>query len=147
MVFQRLRSFIRTFVSAFGDTPELALRRFQLHSEQLQDAFYQRAANSGKPRGLRWVQCDWLPEQKLVRETSTGLLTLLVAVNISFEAVEGGDMEDVAAVGDIRDASAVFHYKDGRWGTGGRALFNMPPSVAAARLVDSFEPVQLAGQN
>lgn len=134
-------------MSAFGDTPELALRRFQLHSEQLQDAFYQRAANSGKPRGLRWVQCDWLPEQKLVRETSTGLLTLLVAVNISFEAVEGGDMEDVAAVGDIRDASAVFHYKDGRWGTGGRALFNMPPSVAAARLVDSFEPVQLAGQN
>ena len=33
-------------------------------------------------------------------------------------------MEDVAAVGNIRDAAAVFHYQNGNWGTGGRALFN-----------------------
>lgn len=129
--------------SSFGDTPELALRRFQLNADRLKTDFFQRASNSGKPRDLRWIRCDWLDEQCLVRESSTGLLTLLVSVNVAFEAIEGGDMEDVAAVGDIRDASAVFHYHDGRWGTGGRVLFNMPPSVAVSRLAGTFEPVPI----
>jgi hypothetical protein len=44
-------------------------------------------------------------------------------------------------VGDIRDAAAVFHYRAGRWGTGGRALFNMDPHEAVVRLQGQFEPV------
>jgi hypothetical protein len=64
-----------------------------------------------------------------------------VAVNISFEAIEGGDMEDVAAVSNIRDAAAVFHYQKGNWGTGGRALFNMNPNDALDRLQGQFEPL------
>lgn len=40
-------------------------------------------------------------------------------------------MEDVEAVSMIRAATAVFHCKQGRWGTGGRILFNMSPEVAA----------------
>jgi hypothetical protein len=52
-------------------------------------------------------------------------------------------MEDVAAVGNIRDAAAVFHYQNGNWGTGGRALFNMNPEDALDRLQAQFERVAL----
>ena len=75
---------------------------------------------------------------------STGLLTAFVAVNIRFEAVEGGDMEDVEAVATVRDAAALFHYNRGRWGTGGRALFNMNPEDALNRLEGQFEAVSVS---
>ena len=75
------------------------------------------------------------------RDKTSGLLTAFVGINIRFEAVEGGDMEDVAAVGTIRDAVAVFHFHHGTWGTGGKALFNMNPQDALQRLVAQFEPV------
>jgi hypothetical protein len=52
-------------------------------------------------------------------------------------------MEDVAAVSNIRDAAAVFHYQNGIWGTGGRALFNMNPADAVVRLQGQFEPVPM----
>ncbi len=64
-------------------------------------------------------------------------------MNIAFEAVEGGDMENVAAVSTIRDASAVFQWNNGRWETSGRALFNMNPADAASRLGASYETVPL----
>jgi hypothetical protein len=107
----------------------------------LEAKFFDVAAATGKPRGLRWVDCDWLDEVTYARDRQTGLLTAFVAVNIRFEAIEGGDMEDVAAVGNIRDAAAVFHYERGNWGTGGRALFNMSPIDAIKRLQGQFEPV------
>jgi hypothetical protein len=50
-------------------------------------------------------------------------------------------MEDVEAVSTIRDAAAVFHYRGGQWGTGGKALFNMNPADAITRLEGQFEPV------
>jgi hypothetical protein len=65
-------------------------------------------------------------------------------VNIRFEAVEGGDMEEVEAVSMVRDAAALFHYQHRHWGTGGRALFNMNPEDALSRLGSQFEPVKLA---
>ena len=137
--------FIRRLISRLSavsaESPELALHRFTQHFETLSTDFFNRAAASGKPRGLKWVLCDWLPDRKLVRERETGLLTLLVGINLHFEAIEGGDMEEVAAVSSVRDACAVFHYQKGSWGTGGRVLFNMHPVDAAGRLSASFEPV------
>jgi hypothetical protein len=120
---------------------ERARRDFRRQREVLEARFFDLAAASGKPRGLRWVDCDWLDAVTFARDRKTGLLTAFVAVNISFEAIEGGDMEDVAAVGNIRDAAAVFHYQNGAWGTGGRALFNMNPADALERLQNQFEPV------
>ncbi|MBI3863149.1 MAG: hypothetical protein HY290_14760 [Planctomycetia bacterium] len=117
---------------------------FRRQREVLEAKFFDLAAASGKPRGLRWVDCDWLESVTFARDRQSGLLTAFVAVNIRFEAIEGGDMEDVAAVGNIRDAAAVFHYQNGNWGTGGRALFNMNPDDALERLVAQFEPVPLA---
>jgi hypothetical protein len=117
---------------------------FRLQREVLEAKFFDLAAASGKPRGLRWIDCDWLETVTFARDKQTGLLTAFVAVNISFEAIEGGDMEDVAAVSNIRDAAAVFHYQKGHWGTGGRALFNMNPNDALDRLQGQYEPLHAA---
>ena len=100
-----------------------------------------RSAASGKPRGLRWVHCEWQQPVSFGRDVRSRLLTAFVSVEIHFEAVEGGDMEDVEAVSTIRDACAVFHYRTGHWGTGGKALFNMNPGEAIERLAGQFTPV------
>lgn len=118
-----------------------AIHQFRLQREVLEARFFDQAAALGKPRGLRWVECDWLPHVTFARDRQSGLLTAFVAVNIRFEAIEGGDMEDVAAVSNIRDAAAVFHYHRGSWGTGGRALFNMNPEDALLRLQSQYDPV------
>jgi hypothetical protein len=115
-----------------------ASREFKLQRENLEAKFFELASGSGKPRGLRWVRCDWQPAYSLARDTQSGLLTAFVSIELHFEAIEGGDMEDVAAVGTVRDACAVFHYQQGKWGTGGRALFNMNASDAVERLAGQF---------
>lgn len=117
------------------------VRDFKLQREQLEARFIDLAGRRGVPRGLRWVECDWQNDATFARDRESGLLTAFVAVNVRFEAVEGGDMEDVEAVGTVRDAAAVFHYRRGLWGTGGRALFNMNPTDAVTRLEGQFDPV------
>src|SRR5882724_4029827 len=67
-------------------------RDFRRQRELLEARFFDLAAASGKPRGLRWIDCDWLEAVTFARDRQTGLLTAFVAVNIRFEAVEGGDM-------------------------------------------------------
>ena len=136
---------LRKPVRAWRDLREAdrGRRDFRRQREVLEAKFFDLAAARGKPRGLRWVDCDWLETVTFARDKQTGLLTAFVAVNISFEAIEGGDMEDVAAVSNIRDAAAVFHYQKGNWGTGGRALFNMNPNDAIERLQAQFEPLHV----
>ena len=121
---------------------EAAMRTFRIQREQLEAKFFDIASRLGKPRDLRWLDCDWLDRVTFGREVESGLLTAFVAVNIRFEAVAGGDMEDVEAVGTVRDAAALFHYRDGSWGTRGRALFNMNPADALERLNDQYEPIE-----
>ncbi len=122
-----------------------AIDQFRLRREQLEAKFFDLASGLGKPRGLTWTQCDWQPDVCYAWDKQTGLLTAFVGANISFEAIPGGDMEDVEAVSTIRDAAAVFHYREGNWGTGGKALFNMNPQDAIVRLEEQFEPVQSIG--
>ncbi len=118
-----------------------ACQAFRFQREMLEAKFFDIAATLGKPRGLRWIDCRWEDNVTFARDRQTGLLTAFVAVNIRFEAIEGGDMEDVAAVDTLRDAAALFHYQNGRWGTGGRALFNLNPDEALIRLENQFEPL------
>lgn len=128
-----------------GKVQTLEVRRateeFKIRREQLEARFFDMASSGGKPRGLKWLDCEWLPEVTFARDRASGLLTAFVAVNIRFEAIEGGDMEEVEAVSTVRDAAAVFHYQKGSWGTGGRALFNMNPSDAVIRLEAQYEQV------
>src|SRR5271165_5744997 len=82
---------------------ERAREMFKLQRGRLEPEFQQAAAASGKPRGLLWRECQWGPEVEFVRDRQTGQLAALVAVTIQFEAVAGGDMEGVAAVGNLRN--------------------------------------------
>lgn len=119
-----------------------ARQLFPVVRETLEARFFELAAQSGKPRGLRWKHCDWKPQVVFARENGSGLITALAEVEISFEAEAGGEMEGWGAVADIRSATAVFHYRVGRWGTGGRALFNMQPEQALEKLAGQFEPLE-----
>lgn len=118
-----------------------AIELFKLKREYLEAKFFELASKKGKPRGVRWVDCNWLSDVTFASDRTTGLFTAFVSVTLSFEAIEGGEMEDVAAVNDLKEASAIFHYQNGVWGTGGRALFNMTPSDAIVRLQHQYESV------
>jgi hypothetical protein len=118
-----------------------AVNLFHRQRKVLQAQFLDRARAVGKPRGLRWIDCDWIDAVTFARDRKTNLLAAFAGINIRFEAIEGGDMEDVEAVSTIRDAVAVFHFHAGTWGTGGKALFNMNPAEAIDRLVEQFEPL------
>jgi hypothetical protein len=120
-----------------------AMQQFRFDREHLEAKFFEIASHSGKPRGLRWLACDWQNAVRYARDVRTGLLTAFVSVEIRFEAEEGGDMEDVAAVGTVRDACALFHWDGRHWGTGGRALFNMDAHAALTRLEGQYAPVEL----
>jgi hypothetical protein len=110
---------------------------------ELEAAFFQAAATSGKPRGLRWVKCDWEPAVEFAREKAGGRLAALVSVTIQFEAIEGSDMEGLPAVGNLRNASAVFFFHAGRWHTTGRTIFNLNPDEALAHLREQYERLSL----
>jgi hypothetical protein len=108
-----------------------ARRDFHLRREQLEAKFLQRAGDSGKPRGLRWTDCDFENDVTYARDKRSGQLSAFVGVTISFEAIEGGGMEDVEAVSNLRAATAVFSFNEERqWYTEGRAIFNLNPAEA-----------------
>lgn len=120
---------------------ERARELFLLQRERLEAKFFHLASSSGKPKGLTWDDCDFQSAVSFVRDKSTGQLSAFVEVTIRFSAVLGGGMEDVAAVGNLRNATAVFHYQHGQWGTGGRALFNMNPREAIQHFQAQYEPI------
>ena len=107
-----------------------ARKSFHQRREWIEARFITEAMQSGKPRGLRWVNCDFRDDVSFARDCETGQLTALVGVTISFEAIEGGGMEEVEAVSNLRAATAVFHYEKGQWTTKGRAIMNLEPLEA-----------------
>jgi hypothetical protein len=120
---------------------ERARELFRLQRERLEAQFMKAAAASGKPRGLRWKDCQWENGVELVRDKQSGQIAALVGVTIQFEAVEGSDMEGLPAVGNLRNASAVFFFQAGQWHTVGRAVFNMNPDEALAHFKNQYERV------
>jgi hypothetical protein len=122
-----------------GPRIEQARRLFQFQRERLELQFFQAATASGKPRGLRWKAIDWGESVEFARERASGQLAALVGVTIQFEAVAGGDMEGLPAVANLRNASAVFFFHDGRWHTSGKAVFNLNPDEALAHFGNQYE--------
>ncbi|QDT39389.1 hypothetical protein [Stratiformator vulcanicus] len=120
----------------------VALKQFRLNRERLEAIFLREANRRGKPRGVRWVRCNWGDEIVFAEERTSSLLTAFVQLSVGFEAIEGGEMEDVEAVSLIRDTTGLFHYEGRTWGTGGRALFNMGPDEAVERLGDQYERIE-----
>ena len=112
---------------------------FLAQRPELETLFFHTASATGKPRGLRWKACDWDAGVEFAREKQTGHLAALVGVTIQFEAIEGGDMEGLAAVGNLRNASAVFFYHRGQWHTMGKAVFNLNPDEALTHFAGQYE--------
>ena len=112
---------------------------FALTRPRLEEEFFATAAASGKPRGLRWKACEWEPRVEFARERATGNYVALVGVVLQFEAIEGGDMEGLPAVGNLRNASAVFFFHGGAWRTTGKAVFNLNPDEALARFKNQYD--------
>ena len=108
----------------------------------MQATFFAAASASGKPRGLRWKDCQWSDQIEWIREKATGQLLALVGVTISFEAIEGGDMEGIEAVGNLRDATAVFFFDGAAWRTVGRVVFNLGPKEALLHFQTGYERVE-----
>lgn len=116
-------------------------RDFHRQREQLEAKFIDRAAASGKPRGLTWVNVEFDDDVIYVRDRRSRGLKALVAIEVSFEAVEGGGMEDVEAVSNVRAATAEFLFDGVRWCTTGRVYFNLAPSAAVKYLSADMELV------
>lgn len=113
---------------------------------RLRQAFLGRAAEQGVPRGLAWKNCEWTGETCFARERASRLLTAFTGIVVHFEPIAGEGLEDAPAARMPRDATAVFHYRSGTWGTGGRALFNMTPHEAGERLAGQFEPIDVTAK-
>ena len=114
---------------------------FQRQREHVEARSVQLAGASGRPRGLRWVDVDFGNAVQFARDRHSGQLQALVAVTIGFEAIEGGGMEEVEAVGNLRAGTAIFFYGPDRWDTHGRAIFNLEPLEAIRHFQNEMELV------
>jgi len=126
-----------------GIQVERARELFVLQRERLEAKFVTAASRSGKPRGLRWKDCSFENEIELAREKNTGQLVALIPVTIQFEAIEGSDMEGLPAVGNLRNASAVFFFQRGHWLTIGKAVFNLNPGEVIQHFKNQYERVEV----
>jgi len=111
----------------FARRVQRAMLEFANERKALEAKFFQTASLSGKPRGLAWTQCAFGDGVILGRDRANGELVGLVGVTIGFEAIEGGGMEEVEAVGNLRAATAVFTNNGRGWMTQGRVVFNLEP--------------------
>jgi len=121
---------------------KLARETFHLRREWLEAEFVSQAAAICKPRVLRWVNCEFDNGVSFARDRRTGRYRALVGVTISFEAIEGGGMEDVEAVGNLRAATVVFRLDGPAWRADGRALFNLNPDEAIKHYQNDLETVE-----
>jgi hypothetical protein len=119
---------------------QLALLQFAEQQPTLGAVFLQAAANSGKPRGLSWENCELGDDRVFAVDRVTGELYALVGATISFAAIPGGGMEDVEAVGNLRYATAVFVYRRGSWDSDGQIVFNLEPKRAREHYSESLSP-------
>jgi hypothetical protein len=77
----------------------------------------------------------------LGRDRANGEIVGLVGVTIGFAAIEGGGMEDVEAVGNLRAATAVFTHNGRQWATQGKVIFNLEPREVLERYGESLVPI------
>jgi len=114
---------------------------FRLQRERLEAQFIRAAGESGKPRGLIWKDCAFENDLTLARDRSSSQIVALVPVTIQFEAVEGSDMEGLPAVGNLRNASAVFFFQSGQWHTVGKTVFNMNPGETLEHFRNQYDRI------
>ena len=117
-----------------------AKKMFGLRREWLEAEFL-KLGRQRSPQAITWSDCDFDDQVRFARDRSSGQLRALVGVTIYFEAVPGGGMEEVEAVGDGKAATALFFYNGRKWATDGRALFNVNPAEAIEHYSNQLETV------
>lgn len=100
---------------------------FAAARQGLETRFFTLSAQSGRPRGLSWLHCDFDETATFARDTNSGELRALVGMTIQFQAIAGGEMEDNPNASNLRAATAVFSFEAGQWSTAGRTIFNLNP--------------------
>lgn len=120
-----------------------ALDGFAARLPALETEFLAAAAATGKPRGLRWTSCRLEGAPTFAADRVNNELYALMAATVSFEAIEGGGMEDVEAVSNLRAATAVFVHRNGEWTTDGRVVFNLDPAGSLNHYRESLAPVEV----
>ena len=119
------RPFFSTWREArFG----LARRDFHFQRERLEAKFV--SLGHFGDSGPRWTDCDFDDDVAYARSRASGRLSALVAVTIEMDAMESPSFLPDSLSGDLRDATAVFHFDGKRWDTDGRAIFNLTPTQA-----------------
>ena len=130
--------------------PRLRDRAVKQELEQARLTFHRRRewlearflSVASQPRGLRLVECEFDDDVAFARERRTGRLRALVGVSIQFEAIEGGDMEDVEAVANRKAATVVFRLDGPDWEVDGRARFNLNPAQTIEHFQHELERVE-----
>ena len=112
----------------------------------LQQRFLSIVSQSGKPKGLTWKSCQFDETIIWAIEKQSANLHALLSTVIHFDAIAGGPMEDVEAVGRVRAATAVFLYERGAWLTEGRVVFNLDPEEAVEYYQNELELIPQESQ-
>lgn len=118
-----------------------AIAEFAALIPTFERSFLAAATATGKPRGLKWERAVLAGPPAFAVDRVSDELFAFVAATISFSAIEGGGMEEVEAVSNLRAATAVFVHRDGQWTTDGRVVFNLGPEGAVAHYVETLAPV------
>src|SRR6516225_5570777 len=82
---------------------ERARELFKLQRERLEAQFLKAAAATGKPRGLRWKDCQWDDAVEFVRERSSGQIAARMEVTVQFETIERSNKEGLPTVVKLGD--------------------------------------------
>lgn len=114
---------------------------FHRQREAAEARFVKLAGSRGLPRGLEWTDVDFADDARFARDRTTGQLRAFVEITITFEAIEGGGMEDNENVGYLRTGTAVFRLDSSKWDTDGRAILNLNPEEAIDHFQSELEPV------
>jgi hypothetical protein len=120
---------------------ERAAADFARDRVKLQEDFRAAADVSGKPRGLRWKSCEFQEGILLARDRANGQLVGLAAATIAFEAVAGGGMEEVEAVGNLRAGTAILSWNGHQWQATGKAVFNLEPREVLEQFQANLTPI------
>ncbi|MEC7564097.1 MAG: hypothetical protein VX738_00310 [Planctomycetota bacterium] len=112
---------------------------FLKNRADLSQRFFSLVSVSGIPKGLTWKSCDFNEEILWVIEKQSADLHALIPAVIYFEAIAGGPMEEVEAVGNARVATGLFYFNGEHWDTSGHVLFNLDPEEVLSRHEDDYD--------
>lgn len=118
-----------------------AQHEFARRREWLEADFANIAPQASTPRGLRWESCEFQNDLVFALDRTSRKLSALISVLVKFEAIEGGGMDEVAAVANYKAGTAIFFYEAKKWQTKGRTVFNLSPEQTIGYFNGELLPV------